>query len=78
MPAAPSANKLATAFAADDIAATLNAGTVATDLSATLPTVNTLYFGGRVAASNLNYPLTALMHLPRRMSDAELQTLTGA
>lgn len=66
---ANTAANLGFAYAANDIAAVLNGGTVGTGTSATLPTVSTVTFGtGR--HQNLTY-------YPRRMPDTELQGKTA-
>jgi hypothetical protein len=77
--AALTSEKTAAAWAANDLAASKNGGAVATDTSVTLPTAATKLGLGR--QDNVNILCMAVeewMHLPRRMTNAELQTLTSA
>jgi len=60
------------AYAVDDIAGSLNAGTVLTDTSALIPVVDTLNIGG----SNLSSTIKKLAYYPKRLANAELQALT--
>jgi hypothetical protein len=71
------AAKIAASWAANDLAVTKDAAAPTTDASATLPTMTTLRLGsGPSAAAPINGWLRQVVHLPRAMSDAELQTLT--
>lgn len=70
--------QMALAFAANDVALSSDGGAAATDTSATVPTVTTLRFGSGVsAASPLNGILAKALIVPRRVSNADLQTLTS-
>jgi hypothetical protein len=72
------AAKIAASWAANDLAVTKDAAAPTTDTSATLPTMTTLRLGsGPSAAAPINGWLRQVVHLPRAMSDAELQTLTA-
>lgn len=67
-------NKTAASWAANDFALSTNGGAAATDVAGTLPTVTSLRFGTAASAvSPLNGHLQHIVHLPRAMSDAELQ-----
>ncbi len=68
--------KGAGAYAANDFAWSLNAGTVVTDASGTLPTVDRLRIGRTQSAVSGMIYIRKIMYLPRRMSNAELQTVT--
>jgi hypothetical protein len=71
--------KMAAGIAANDVAAVLDGGTVSTDALNTIPTVTTLHIGSRNLNAELcNGIIRKIMYLPRRMSNAELQTLTSA
>lgn len=76
--ASDATSKIAVAFAANDVNASLNGGIDTTDTSATLPTVSVLRIGDRAGGGrSLNGYLKKVLYLPRRMSNAELQTLTS-
>ncbi len=69
--------KNAMAWALNDIAAVLDGGTVATDASATLPTVTTLRIGKPSTASGwFNGHIKRLSYWNTRKSNAELQALS--
>lgn len=71
---ANASNKDAASWAANDFALSVNGGAAATDVSGTLPTVTSLRFGTAASAvSILNGHLEQVVHLPRTMTDAELQ-----
>lgn len=69
--------KLGVSFAANDIAACFNGGTVQTDTSATLPTPDRLWLGVSSGSGYLNGHLAALKFYNVAKSDAELQALTA-
>jgi hypothetical protein len=69
--------KVATAYKTNDFAAVLNAGTVATDTSGTVPTVDRLNIGNLNNFSQLNGHMRTLRYYPVRLSDAQLQALTA-
>jgi hypothetical protein len=67
---------VATSWAVNDFAVCLNAGTVVTDTSGTLPTVTTLTVGHRLTSGPirlLNGYIYQARYLPRAASDVELQ-----
>lgn len=69
--------KTAYAFAANDLAVVRDGGTIATDTSATLPTVTELVIGAnRGGFNNFNGWIRQAMHVPQRLSNANLQLLT--
>jgi hypothetical protein len=65
------------AYKTNDVAATLNGGSVGTDTSVTLPTVNQLGIGttGSIT-SNGNQTIKKIAFYPSRLSNAQLQALT--
>ena len=70
--------KLAMAFAANDIAGCVNGGTVATDATATLPTVDKLNIGSAESGSPSRVMwVKQVQFYDSRKSNAELQTLTA-
>jgi hypothetical protein len=69
--------KSAQAFAANDFAACINGGTVATDGAGTMPTVNILRLGRQFDGQhNLNGHIKRLDYYAVRKTDAELQVLS--
>ena len=74
---ANTAFKAAVAFTANDIAGVLNAGTVQTDASATLPTVDRLRLGADTTGNVLCEHIERLNAYPARLSNALLQSLTA-
>jgi hypothetical protein len=69
--------KFAGAYATNDFASSLNGSAAATDTSGTVPSVTTLTLGRRADGANvLNGYLRRVVFYPRRLSDAELQSLT--
>jgi Flp pilus assembly secretin CpaC len=71
--------KQAIAYAASDFALSANAGTVGTVTTGNVPTVNALRLGGYATGSNnlLNGYLRRVVYYPRRLSNAELQSITS-
>jgi hypothetical protein len=65
----------ALAFAANDIATSVDGGTVGTDASATLPTVTSMTVLSSAASSAT---IARLTYWPKRLTDAQLQWLTAA
>jgi hypothetical protein len=79
-PSANYLNKAAFAYAANDFAGCTGGGTVATDTLGAVPTVTTLYLGissSLSSASNWNGYLRRIVYYPRRLSNAELQSITS-
>lgn len=70
-------NKLACAYAANDIAISLNGAAVSTDASATIPTVDRLTIGGFLTARELNGHIRRLSYYPTRLNNAQLQAITA-
>jgi hypothetical protein len=69
--------KTATAWALNDFAIVLNAGSPSVSASGTLPTINRLHIGmDYLSLSQLNGHITELRYVPRRMTNTELQTIT--
>jgi hypothetical protein len=69
--------KVATAYKTNDFAAVLNAGTVTTDTSGTVPTVNKLDIGNLNNFSQLNGHMRSVRYYPGRLSNTQLQALTA-
>jgi hypothetical protein len=68
--------KVAGAYKANDFAACVNGGAVGTDTSGSIPVVNRLRIGDRQGLSNINGYLRRITYYPRRLSNADLQTIT--
>lgn len=70
--------KVCAAYKANSLAVAVNGSTVATDSSATIPTVNRLYLGGTLNAtiSYLNGHLAKLFYYPQRLTNAEVQAFS--
>jgi hypothetical protein len=74
---ANTASKTAGAYRVNDFAVSLNAGTVATDTSGTLPIVDRMFIGQRTAGSvSINGTIKKIAYYPKRLANAELQALT--
>lgn len=71
------AAKLGAAYAADNFAATINGAAVVAATSGTMPTVTTFYFGQSSAGNQLNGLLRQFTFIPRRISNAQLQSRTA-
>jgi len=69
--------KTAGAYKANDFALSLNGGAVVTDSSGSIPTVSVLGIGNRNSANYLNGHIKRLAYYPRRLTNAELQSLTS-
>ena len=70
--------KQAAAYKANDFAVCVNAGTIVSDTSATVPSVTKLQIGTRTATQYwLNGYIRRLAYYPRRLTNAELQALTA-
>jgi hypothetical protein len=68
--------KVAGAYAVNNFATSQGGGTVGTDVSGTLPTVTALYLGSNGGTQYANSHLRRITYYPRRLSNAELQTIT--
>lgn len=72
-------NKFALAYAQDNIGAVINAGTVQTDTSATIPTVTNLQLGGldgSTTSFKLNGYIRSVTYYSTRLFDSQIKTLT--
>lgn len=70
-------SKVAIAYKLDDCAVTLNAGAVATDTSATIPVVDTLYLGASDTATQfVNGHVVSLRYWPQRIINTETQAFS--
>jgi hypothetical protein len=70
-------NKIASAFAANNFAASINGGSVLTDLAGVVPSgLTTLRIGKSSGTDFLNGYLRRITYYPRRLSNAELQAIT--
>jgi hypothetical protein len=69
--------KVAGAYALNDFAACRGGGIVATDTTGTLPTVNRLVIGNQSSSQYLNGYLRRITYYPRRLSNAELVSITS-
>jgi hypothetical protein len=70
--------KAAFAYKQDDFAGTVNGGTVVTDTTGTIPTVTQLMLGNgdTLGANVFNGYLRRITYYPRKLSSAELQSIT--
>lgn len=71
--------KTALAYKANDVAISCNAGTVQTDNTVTIPTVNAAYIGGAengAAGVQLNGTVAKIYYYPQRLTNAELQAFS--
>lgn len=78
----PVGGKTAFAFAEDDFAAVIDAGSVLTDTSGTMtPSIprDTLKIGGSATSANdnINGHIKSIQYYPRRLTNAQLQALTA-
>jgi len=69
--------KTAGVYKVNDFASVLNAGTVQTDTSGTVPTVTTLILGSGGFLGSLGGYIRRITYYPRKFSPAELQSLTA-
>ena len=68
--------KFAGTYSANDFAACISGGTVGTDTSGTIPTVDRLRIGAGQAGNTLCGHIALLNYYPARLTDATLQSLT--
>jgi hypothetical protein len=69
---------LAGAYKANDFAASINGAAVGTDTSGTVPSVTTFRIGNTLGnSSQLNGWIQKIAYYPRRLSNAELQSITA-
>ena len=70
--------KLIGTYKVNDFAASVDAGTVVTDTSGTVPLVSQANIGARADASSyLNGTIRKIAYYPRRLANSELQALTS-
>lgn len=67
---------VAVAYKTGDYAGVLNGGTPFTATSAVVNTATAIYIGKNSSGAQLNGYIQKIMYVPRRMTNAELQTLT--
>jgi len=73
-----SVNKIASAFAANNFAASVNGGPVLTDLAGVVPSgLTTLRIGRSSGTDYLNGYIRRITYYPRRLSNTELQAITA-
>jgi hypothetical protein len=75
--AANTVYKFAGTYSANDFAACISGGTVGTDTSGTIPTVDRLRIGAGQAGNTLCGHLAYLVYYPQRLPNATLQSLTS-
>jgi hypothetical protein len=66
----------ADAYKVNDFAASVNAGTVGTDTSGSVPVVNRLEIGAEASTNIFSGHIRKLSYYPRRIANAQLQALT--
>jgi len=77
-PAEDTDYNIAFVYSDDDFAACVDGGTVGTDTSGNVPTVDTLQIGRNNAGSNyINGHIKQITCFPRKLSDSQLQLLTS-
>jgi hypothetical protein len=69
--------KIASAYATNDFASVSNGGTVQTDTSGNIPTVDRIGIGNRLGLLRLNGHIRSIQYFPVRLSNAQLQALTA-
>ncbi len=71
--------KFVDAYKSNDFAACVNAGTVGTDTSGVVPTVNRLVLGvsGDNSSNRMNGTISRIAYYPRRLTNTQLQALTS-
>lgn len=75
--AANTVYKFAGTYSANDFAACISGGTVGTDTSGTIPTVDRLRIGAGQAGNTLCGHVASLVYYPQRLPNATLQSLTS-
>jgi hypothetical protein len=70
-------NKMALAVANYDVAMCGNGGTVATAATYQVPVVNQMQIGNQLNGSFLNGTIRKLSYYPKRLTNAQLQAITG-
>jgi hypothetical protein len=74
---ASAVDKIASAYAENDFASVVNGGTLVTDTSGTIPTVDRLGIGSRLASIFYNGHIRQIAFYNTRLSNATLQALTA-
>jgi hypothetical protein len=68
----------ANAYQVNSFASSANGGTIATDTSGTVPTVNRLYLGATATGgTTLNGHISQIAYYPRRLANSQLQAITA-
>lgn len=70
-------HRMALAYKANDFAFSSDGAAVVTDTSGTVPAVTTMQIGRRTTTEVLNGCIRRLIYFPRRISNADLQSLTA-
>lgn len=68
--------KAGLAYAAADFALCVNGGTVLTEASGTVPTVDRMHIGSTFSGAQINGYIKSITYYPTRLTNAELQALT--
>jgi hypothetical protein len=68
--------KIAGAYKADNFAAAINGGTLATDVSGTIPTVSQMQIGRDAFPNYLNGLVRRIMYWPQRLTNAEVRAFS--
>ena len=68
--------KVAYAYQANNFAGALNGGTVSTDTSGSIPSVNKLEIGSIAGSGFLNGWIQSIQYYPQRLPDSTLQALS--
>ncbi len=77
-PVANSVYRIAVAYKVNDAVACVNGGAIAQDSAVALSTgITTLAIGNRVAGAYLNGHICRVVYFPRRLTNTELQAITG-
>ena len=74
---ATTVNKMASAYKVNDFASTVNGATVVTDVAGTIPTVDRLGIGSRLASLIWNGHIRQIAYYNTRLPNAQLQALTA-
>ena len=74
---ATTVNKMASAYKVNDFASTVNGATAVTDATGTLPVVDRLGIGSRLASLVWNGHVRTIAYFNTRLPNAQLQTLTA-
>lgn len=70
--------KFANAYKVNDFAGVADAGTVQTDTAGSLPSLDTLYIGNLGSGAYMQGTISKISYYPLRLTNAQLQALTGS